>query len=78
MGAAGLLFSPDNKFVAAPSGDDEVGVWKVADGELQATLTGHSGPLETVRWGYRDASSDVLITSGKDDSTVRLWDFTGR
>ena len=45
-------------------------MWRVADGELVATLAGHRGGVSDCAWG---AGSDYLATAS-DDKTLGLWD----
>ena len=44
-------------------------MWRVADGELVATLAGHRGGVSDCAWS---AGSDYLATAS-DDKTLGLW-----
>lgn len=69
-----VQYSLDGRYLAAvtPAGH-AVQVWS-ASGAPVATLTGHSGGLETLAWGARE-TRHLLVTAGAADSTVRLWDI---
>ena len=45
-------------------------MWRVADGELVATLAGHRGGVSDCAWS---GGSDYLATAS-DDNTLGLWD----
>jgi WD40 repeat protein len=72
-----VKFSEDGRFLAAGLSDEVVRVWDTADGHLVTTLRGHSGNIESFRWGQGAIGSDTLITIGATDSTVRLWRMPG-
>lgn len=64
-----LLFSPDNKLLAAGNADHTVKLWDVATGEVQDTLRGHSS------WVWELAFSPngrILATSS---GLTKLWDI---
>ena len=56
--------------LASASADKTARVWRVADGGLVATLTGHRGGVSDCAWS---AGSDYLATAS-DDKTLGLWD----
>ena len=56
---------------AAPSADNTVRLWDVVTGELQRTLTGHTGEVLSVRF----SADGQTLASGSADGTVLLWDM---
>ncbi|MFD8142002.1 hypothetical protein [Streptomyces sp. NPDC059708] len=59
---------------------DPESAWSVRWGQLKGhaphlRLTGHTGSVQTLV-AFTDASRRVLLASGSDDGTVRLWDPT--
>jgi WD40 repeat protein len=76
---ATIAFSPDGKLIASASGsigtqDNSVHVWEAATGRLIRRFEGHHSGVISL-----DFSPDGLtVASGAGDSTILLWDITGR
>ncbi len=43
-----VSFSPDGQYLASASGDSTIKLWRVSDGVLVRTLTGHAGWVNSV------------------------------
>jgi WD40 repeat protein len=75
IGAA--AFSPDGKLVASGGVTDEdnsVQVWEAATGHLIRRFEGHHSWLFAVVF----AADGLTVASSAGDSTILLWDITGR
>lgn len=64
-----LEFSPDGTLVAAAAKDDTARVWRVADGELVASLRGHANFVNAIRF----SPDGARIATAAADETLRLW-----
>jgi WD40 repeat protein len=79
-GGQGLIedvaFSPDGKTLAMASREQggKVLLWNVADGDLVATLKGHSNAVNAVAF----SPDGHTLASGSSDETVRLWNVETR
>jgi hypothetical protein len=79
-GACGAIaFSPDGKLVASATGslawlDNSVHVWEAATGRLIRKFVGHHSDVGSVAF----SPDGLTLASGGGDSTVLLWDITGR
>jgi RNA polymerase sigma factor (sigma-70 family) len=74
-----LAFSPDGKRIASGSGsadakDNFVHVWETATGRQIRRFAGHHSGIESMDF----APDGLTMASGAGDSTILLWDITGR
>ncbi len=65
-----VAISPDGSLVAAGSKDRTARVWRLTDGELQSTMTGHDGFVNAVKF---TVDGKQLVTASVD-GTIRTWD----
>lgn len=64
-----LEISPDGQYLVAGTGDTAVYVWRVADGQLVKTYTGHT----LLIWKVAISPDGQLLASGSADQTVCVW-----
>eukprot|EP00116_Pleurobrachia_bachei_P007547 sb/3467809/ len=67
-----LSYSRDSDFIAVGLADYSAVVLKLPGGSKSVPLTGHKGPLTSVKWSA--LSSQVITTAG--DRTCKMWDVT--
>jgi RNA polymerase sigma factor (sigma-70 family) len=74
--AYGLAFSPDGKWLAAAGEDwdQKVHVWEVNTGQEVRCISGHYAGVMSIAF----APDGRTLASGGCDSTILLWDVTGR
>jgi WD40 repeat protein len=65
-------FSADGKTLAVGSGKD-IQLWDRASGWCVATLTGHTGPVNSL--AFHPDGQTLLSTATDKDATVRVWDL---
>src|SRR5437870_1482740 len=64
-----VAFAPDGQTLASWSSDNTVRLWRVSDGSLLRTLSGHGNDVFSMAF----APDGQSLASGSDDNTVRLW-----
>ena len=65
----GMIWSPDGLRLAV-FGKRLVQVFRVADGVVESTMTGHLGDLSSISW----SSDGSTILTSSEDRTIKLWD----
>ncbi len=76
-GFGAVAFSPDGKLVVSGGGkleDNSIDVWEAATGQLIRRFEGHHSWVSAVTF----ASDGLTVASSAGDSTILLWDITGR
>ncbi len=66
--------SADGRVLAVGDLDGRVGLWEVGSGQLIRTFAGHAQAVRSVSF----APGGDLLASGSDDTTILIWDVTGR
>ncbi len=64
-------FDPASERLAVGCSDNKIRIYRVSDGELLSTITGHSDAVLSVRFSE---DGNRLLSSGYDN-TARLWDL---
>jgi sugar lactone lactonase YvrE len=64
-----VAVSPDGSLFAAGGSEQTIRLYRIADGQLQRTLTGHTDWVTSVAF----SPDRALLASGSWDGTVRLW-----
>jgi WD40 repeat protein len=68
-GVQDITFSPDGTVLASAGSDGTVQLWRVADGSLLKTLSGHTNIVTKIAF----APDNRTLASGSGDSTIRVW-----
>jgi WD40 repeat protein len=76
-----IVFSPDGRTLAVGEHtinltveDSKVSLWEVATGRERARFLGHKGGISSLAY----SPDGTRLASGSDDSTILIWDVTGR
>jgi WD40 repeat protein/serine/threonine protein kinase len=67
----GIAFSPDSSRIAASGDDGTLRVWDLVSGRQLWVAKVHDGLAYQVKYS---PGGETLVTCGKDDARVRLWD----
>ncbi|OWK35659.1 sigma-70 family RNA polymerase sigma factor [Fimbriiglobus ruber] len=73
-GVRTLAFSPDGRTFALPGDDGSVRVVETATGKERVAFAGHTGPV----WSLAFSADCRRLATGSSDTTVLVWDVTGR
>jgi len=72
LNSSGSCFSPDGTYVTAGSTTTgDVFIWRVADGQLEKTLTAHDSGVVGVTWGRGTSAQQVATVDHK--GMLVLW-----
>ena len=66
-----IKFSPDGNILASASWDKTIKLWRMADGTLITTLTGHQDGINSLAFGW--GNKGYVLASGSEDKTIKLW-----
>lgn len=66
-----IIFSPDNKSIAACSLDGNISIFDVKTGVLEMRLRGHNAAVHSIAF----APDGKRLVSGSADSAVIIWDL---
>ncbi len=72
-GFTSVKWSPDDRFIAAGSYDQNIWIIDVQNGTHRATLSGHQATVNDIDWS---PDGSKLVSSGSWDGLVILWDMT--
>ncbi|MBC1224047.1 hypothetical protein GNF10_08820 [Nostoc sp. UCD121] len=69
-GIHSVTFSPDGKLLATGDTNNQVRLYRVADGQQLLVCVGHTDWL----WSVAFSSDGHILASGSQDQTLKLWD----
>lgn len=62
------------KYLACGCKDGTISLWNLSDGDLKASLKGHTEAVWTLKT-YQENDGRLTLVSGSDDKTVKLWNL---
>lgn len=71
-GIQSAVFSPDGRWLASASDDNEAKLWDLASGRELRSFTGHSDIVRCIAF----SPDSRFLASGSSDKTIKLWDIT--
>ncbi|MEM8719937.1 MAG: WD40 repeat domain-containing protein [Cyanobacteria bacterium P01_G01_bin.39] len=66
-----VISNPSQDIFASSSDDYTIKLWKVTDGSLISTLSGHNDSVNSIAFG----TDGKILVSGSDDQTIKIWDI---
>jgi len=64
-----VAISPDGGTLVSGSADNTVKVWRLSDGALLRTLTGHVWSVNSIAI----STDGGMLVSGSGDETIKVW-----
>jgi WD40 repeat protein len=64
-----VAITPDGQTIVSGSYDNTIKVWRLSDGRLLRTLTGHTAAVNSIAI----TPDGQTIVSGSDDNTIKAW-----
>ncbi|HET8782438.1 MAG TPA: WD40 repeat domain-containing protein, partial [Pyrinomonadaceae bacterium] len=66
------IFSPDGRWVATESDDDDVRIWETSTGQLRSKMVGHTSTI----YDFAFSPDGRVVVTGSRDRTAIMWDTT--
>lgn len=66
-----VAFSADDQYIASGSYDRTIRIWRIDDGQLMRTLSGHTSPIEVIAF----SPQGHYLASGARDGRIKIWDW---
>jgi WD40 repeat protein len=64
-----LTFSPDSRLIAGAAKNKELKIWRVGDGSLEKSLSGHNAIVTSVTF----SPDGRYLASGSQDTSIIIW-----
>ena len=64
-----IIFSPDGKIIASSCLDNQIRLWRIADGKFLATLSGHTARVQ----GITFSPDSKILASCSKNKIIKLW-----